>query len=129
MTQQHEKGAKPPIDRKAEQRKRDKATGVKRVDLRLPPELSAKLDELMVVRGGSLGPYEIQEYLATLIELDYQKLELQREQLAKVPCKSCGKPLPEGCGAAFKGQTDCLQTREEKQLLLRELPRIAFTPA
>lgn len=125
-----EKGAaKPPVDRKAEQRKRDKETGVKRVDLRLPPELSAKLTELMEVRGGLLGPYEIQEYLATLIELDWQKLELQREQLAKVPCENCGNTLPGGCKGAFKGQWDCLQTREEKQLLLRELPRIAFTPA
>ncbi|MGL5215876.1 MAG: hypothetical protein ACRC8R_12170 [Aeromonas hydrophila] len=118
---------KEPIDRKAAQRERDKASGVKRVELRLKPEAAAKLEELMVVRGGTLGPYEIQEYLETLIELDWEKLELQKAQLEAVPCKKCGKPLPEGCGGFFKWDIECMQTREEKQLLLREPVRV-FIP-
>ncbi|MGL4755641.1 MAG: hypothetical protein ACRCXB_25050 [Aeromonadaceae bacterium] len=120
MTEKKEGAAKAPVDRKKAQRERDKKSGAKRVELRLTADVGAKLEELMTVRGGTLGPYEVQEYLITLIELDHQKLELQREQLAKVPCKNCGKPLPEGCGGAFKGEGSCLQTREEKQLLLRE---------
>lgn len=120
MTEKKEGAAKAPVDRKKAQRERDKASGAKRVELRLTADVGAKLEELMTVRGGTLGPYEVQEYLITLIELDHQKLELQKEQLAKVPCKNCGNCLPEGCKGTFKGEGDCLQTREEKQLLLRE---------
>ncbi|MGL4505841.1 MAG: hypothetical protein ACRCUF_08910 [Aeromonas sobria] len=108
-------------DRKAAQRERDKATGVKRVELRLPAALAEKLEMGMTVRGADLGPYGIQEYIETLIEMDADKLALQLEQLAEVPCRYCGKALPEGCGGSFKGEGACLKTREEKQLLLREL--------
>ncbi|APU00399.1 hypothetical protein [Aeromonas phage 3] len=109
-----------PLSRKAAQRERDKASGYKRVELRLPPELAEKIERACTIRGGTLGPYEFQEYLITLLEQDAEKLELQMEQLLDAPCKKCGSPLPGGCGGVHKWDINCLQTREEKQLLLRE---------
>ncbi|ANZ52191.1 hypothetical protein Ahp2_09 [Aeromonas phage Ahp2] len=120
MTEKKEGAAKAPVDRKKAQRERDKASGAKRVELRLTADVGAKLEELMTVRGGTLGPYEVQEYLITLIELDWEKLELQKAQLETAPCKKCGSPLPGGCGGVHKWDIECLHTREEKQLLLRE---------
>lgn len=107
--------------RKAAQRARDKASGTKRVELRLSAEMAAKLEQACTVRGGSLGPYEIQEYLITLMEKDFESLALHLEQLAQAPCSYCGKVLPEGCGGSFRGEGACFKTREEKQLMLTEL--------
>lgn len=118
MTEEQE--TKAP-NRKAAQRERDRQAGVKRVELRLPAALAEKLENGMVVRGAGLGPYGIQEYIETLIEMDAERLALQLEQLAQVPCEYCGLALPEGCGGSFKGEGACFKTREEKQLLLREL--------
>ncbi|MGL4504962.1 MAG: hypothetical protein ACRCUF_04425 [Aeromonas sobria] len=107
--------------RKAAQRARDKASGTKRVELRLSAEMAAKLEQACTIRGGSLGPYEIQEYLITLMEKDFESLALHLEQLAQAPCSYCGKVLPEGCGGSFRGEGACFKTREEKQLMLTEL--------
>lgn len=107
--------------RKAIQRERDKASGTKRIELRLSAELTAKLEQACTVRGGSLGPYEFQEYIQTLIEQDAERLAIHLEQLAQAPCGYCGKMLPEGCGGSFRGEGACFKTREEKQLLLTEI--------
>ncbi|APU00818.1 hypothetical protein [Aeromonas phage 59.1] len=113
-------GAPAPLSRKAAQRERDRSLGVKRVELRLPPDLATKLEQACEIRGGNLGPYEVQEYIQTLIEMDTDKLALQLDQLKDAPCEYCGEPLPGGCGGSFKGEGRCAITREEKQLLLRE---------
>ena len=110
-----------PVNRKALQRERDKAAGFKRVELRLSPDAAQKLEQACTVRGGSLGPYELQEYVETLIRQDAERLAIHLEQLAQAPCGYCGKMLPEGCGGAFRGEGACFKTREEKQLLLTEM--------
>lgn len=115
--------AKP--SRKALQRERDKAGGFKRVELRLPPSLAQKLDELCRIRGGVTGAYEVQELIETLIAQDFDKLQLQLEQLLPVKCK-CGKALPEGCGGVHKGESDCFATRDYRQLMLNEPARITI---
>lgn len=114
-------GAPAPLSRKAAQRERDKASGTKRVELRLSAEMAAKVEQACTIRGGSLGPYELQEYIQTLIEQDAERLAIHLEQLAQAPCSYCGKLLPEGCGGSFRGEGACFKTREEKQLLLTEL--------
>ncbi|MGL5285660.1 MAG: hypothetical protein ACRC8D_05935 [Aeromonas sp.] len=112
--------------RKAAQRERDRTQGVKRIEFRLTAEVATKLDDLCRVRGGVTGPYELAEYLETLIAQDAEKLQLQLDQLAAAPCGKCGRPLPEGCGAVHKGESDCLLTREYRQLLLSEPPRLTI---
>lgn len=121
-----DKKAKTGTDRKAAQRERDRTQGVKRVELRLPPSLAEKLEEACRVRGGLSGPYEIQEYLETLIEQDHERLMVHLEQLKQAPCQKCGKALPEGCGGVHKWERDCLHTIDERQLLLREPQRFTI---
>lgn len=110
-----------PVNRKALQRERDRTAGYRRLELRLSPDAVQKLEQACTVRGGSLGPYEWQEYVETLIRQDSERLAIHLEQLAQAPCQYCGKILPEGCGGAFRGEGACFKTREEKQLLLTEI--------
>ncbi|MGL5482060.1 MAG: hypothetical protein ACRDC7_09215, partial [Aeromonas veronii] len=116
-----QKGAKAPSSRKAAQRERDRSLGIKRVEIRLSADTLAAVEKACAIRGGVSGPYELTEYVETLIEQDAERLALHLEQLAQAPCQKCGKTIPEGgCGGVHKWEIDCLLTREEKQLLLRE---------
>lgn len=119
--------SKTAQDRKKAQRERDRTQGVKRLEIRLSPEVSAKLDELCRVRGGCGEPYTAAELVETLIEQDVERLAIHLEQLAQVPCQKCGSPLPGGCGGVHKWDINCLHTIEERQLLLREPARMTET--
>lgn len=119
-------GAPAPLSRKAAQRERDRTQGVKRIEFRLSPELSAMLEQGAKLRGGIRGEYSLQEYIETLIERDSQELQIHLDQLKAVQCK-CGKSLPEGCGGFFKEESDCFHHTEYRQLLLREPPRLMLT--
>jgi hypothetical protein len=78
------------------------------------------LDELRAYRGGA-EPYEVNEYLATLIRRDKARMEAEKQHLGQ--CDFCGEPLPMGCKNGLglprlKGVAECWYTREEKKLRL-----------
>lgn len=112
--------AKSGTDRKQAQRERDRTQGIKRIEIRLPAHVVGHLEEICAVRGGVEGPYDFAEVIETLVMQDKERLDLHLEQLSKAPCGKCGATLPGGCGGVHKGDGQCLHTREEKQLLLRE---------
>lgn len=122
--------AKPPksgTDRKADQRNRDRTQGVKRIELRLSPELAEHLDKACRIRGGEgRTPYTSAEYLELLIQLDKQRFDAHIEQLKRLkPCGKCGEKLPGGCGGAHRGEDGCWHSIEYRQLLLTEPTRMA----
>lgn len=114
------KPAKTGTDRKKAQRERDRTQKIKRIEIRLPAHVVEHIERICQVRGGVSGPYEMAEYLETLVMQDKERLDLHLAQLSKTPCGKCGATLPGGCGGVHKGDGQCLHTREEKQLLLRE---------
>ncbi|MGL4755204.1 MAG: hypothetical protein ACRCXB_22830 [Aeromonadaceae bacterium] len=117
--------AKTGTDRKKAQRERDRTQSIKRIEIRLGADAVQALERACAIRGGVRGPYELAEYVATLIEQDRENLAIQIDQLkASGPCGKCGKPLPEGCGGFFKEESDCFHALEYRQLMLTEPPRM-----
>lgn len=121
--------AKSGTDRKKAQRERDAASGHKRIEIRLPPEVATGLEEACRIRGGiGKEPYSMAEYVELLILQDRERLDLLLTQMADVPCQKCGKTIPEGgCGGVHRWERDCLHTLDERALLLTEPQRM--TPA
>jgi hypothetical protein len=113
-------------DRKKAQRERDRQSGIKRIEIRLSADAQAALEQACQVRGGVRGPYELAEYIETLIRQDGDKLALQLEQLAALDgCQRCGSPLPGGCGGVHRGAVGCYHSRDYRQLMLTEPPRLS----
>ncbi|MNM21446.1 hypothetical protein D3C81_318060 [compost metagenome] len=100
----------PEAIRQQRHRERVKEAGLKEVSTVLGPAELAMLEEGCQVRGGLDGPYEVAEYLAALIREDNARLKGQLAEARQWPCRQCGKPLPQGCGGAFKGELACLHT-------------------
>ena len=97
---------------KRQQRRRErlKEQDIKEVTAKLGPVERAMLDESRAIRGGVDGPYEVEEYIASLVREDAARLKGQIAEAQRYPCKQCGKTLPVGCGGAFKGELACLHT-------------------
>jgi len=102
--------------RKKKERDKKKAMGVKKVEVTLSQSDRDKLTELCQVRGGVRGPYDADEFIATLIRRNHENLQAQLKALGK--CPSCKLELPGGCNGSFKGQSDCWHTLEYRQLYL-----------
>lgn len=85
----------------------------------VPVEASdaAALDQALQIRAlWSSEPYDLAEYVQTLIVRDHQRLQ---QQLAAMPaCKKCGRRLPDSCERVHKGEADCLLTTAARELAL-----------
>lgn len=108
----------PEAIRKEAQRLRDQAMGIERKEIRF----SARELDLArfgcLVRGGLAEPYDLSEYVLTLIRRDYERLSAQLVELQGSTCAQCNKPLPMGCKGVFKGELPCWFTRGPSALLL-----------
>lgn len=114
MTTQEKKAAQNK--RKRASRARLKAQGMKKTEVTLSATDREKLQRLCEVRGGVRGPYEVDEFIATLIRRDHEILLKQLEALGQ--CQACKQALPAGCNGAFQGQSDCYHTLDYRQLYL-----------
>jgi len=103
-------------EKKAAQRLRQKALGMKKVEVLLSNKDREQLAINCEVRGGVRGKYSADEYLAQLLRNDTNKLNEQLEKLGG--CVGCTLKLPEGCGGVCKGQNDCWHTHKAKTLML-----------
>lgn len=96
--------------RQQKRRAKLKEQGVKELSPKFCPTVLAMLDNSRTVRGGTDGPYSVEEYLAALVREDDARLKGQIADAQRYPCNQCGKTLPTGCGGAFKGELACLHT-------------------
>ena len=103
-------------EKKAAQRQREKDLGVVTFGVKLSAKENEQIETACKIRGGVRGPYDKDEYIATLIRRDMSMLESQLLQIGE--CKGCKIDLPEGCGGVCKGQSDCFHNLEYRDLML-----------
>ncbi len=108
--------AMTPAERKKAQRDRLAKFEIKVVEVKLSKRERETLAQNCKVRGGVRGAYDADEYIATLIRRDAERLEQQLAELGC--CGKCGSPLPGGCDGLFKGDGECWHTDKAKSLML-----------
>lgn len=108
--------AKTASERKQKQREKLKAMDITVVEVKLSANERAMLDEGCRIRGGVRGEYSRDEYIATLIRNDAEKLKRDLSQLGA--CEKCGDTLPDGCKGLFKGDAGCFHSVKAKDLML-----------
>ena len=112
------KTAKGAAQRKGDQRKREAALGIKRIEVRLSARERDQLETLRHARAGSGEPYSADEYISTLLRRDWERWQHLQAKLNAQTCPNCDSPLPGGCGGSFKGEAACWHTAGDKTLAL-----------
>ncbi len=102
--------------KKAAQRDREKSLGIVTLGVKLSATENEQIERACKIRGGVRGPYDKDEYIATLIRRDMSLLESQLLQIGE--CKGCKISLPDGCGGVCKGQSGCFHHLEYRDLML-----------
>ena len=106
--------------RKAKSRARQQADfekfGLAQVMITLKQDDLNQLNELCSLRAVGTEPYSLTEYLSELIANDMKKYQAQIKNLK--PCAKCGASLPTGCKGLFKGDSQCFQTSQYRELML-----------
>lgn len=103
-------------ERQQKRRNRLKAMGLVTHEIKLSAKENKLLQHGCIVRGGTRGPYSIDEYIATLIQNDAKQLERDLSQLD--PCQYCHKTLPQGCDGTHQGDSRCFHHTQYKTLML-----------
>lgn len=109
--------AKSPAERKAEQRKRQKESGVTKIELFLDEQEIEMLQRNCALRRPGREPYDIAEYLSMLIRIDDRSVISLITELNKRRCKKCNEQLPvaECC---LNGSSECWTTQGWHELKL-----------
>lgn len=108
--------AKTDAERKKAQRQRLAKFEIKVIEVKLSKQERADLTRNCAIRGGVRGPYDMDEYITTLIRRDSERLAQQLAQLGC--CGKCGDKLPGGCQGIFNGEQDCWHTAQARELML-----------
>ena len=110
--------AKTVAERKAEQRKRQKESGVTKIELFLDEQELEMLQRNCVLRRPGREPYDIAEYLSMLIRIDDCSVMSLISELNKRCCKKCNEQLPvdECC---LSGCLECRNTKGWHDLQLK----------
>lgn len=111
-----EKKRQEAAERKRKSREKLKQFDIKVVEVKLSATERATLSELCNVRGGVRGEYTADEYIATLILRDKERLDAQLAALGC--CGKCGEALPGGCGGLFQGEAACYHAHQARELML-----------
>lgn len=109
--------AKTAAERKAEQRKHQKESGVTKIELFLDEQEIEMLQRNCALRRPGRGPYDIAEYLSMLIRIDDRSVISLITKLNKRCCKKCNEQLPvaECC---LNGSSECWTTQGWHELKL-----------
>ncbi|EIU7557594.1 hypothetical protein LHV18_12480 [Providencia rettgeri] len=109
--------AKSPAERKAEQRKRQKESGVTKIELFLDEQEIEMLQRNCALRRPGREPYDVAEYLSMLIRIDDRSVISLITELNKRYCKKCNEQLPvaECC---LSGDFECWTTQGWHELKL-----------
>ena len=102
--------------KKQAQRNREKELGVVTLTVKLSASENEQIERARAIRGGVRGPYDKDEYIATLIRRDMETLG---DQLSKIgSCDGCSLKLPEGCRGICSGQNNCYHHLSYRELML-----------
>ncbi len=108
----------PATKRKRDQRQRNAALGITRVEVRMSERERQQLETLRIARAGSGKPYSSDEYISTLIRRDWERWLEQEATLKTSTCQHCGHALPRGCSGTYKGEAACWLTSGERTIAL-----------
>ncbi|WP_369310555.1 hypothetical protein [Providencia rettgeri] len=86
--------AKTVAERKADQRKRQKESGITKIELFLDEQELEMLQRNCSLRRPGREPYDIAEYLSMLIRIDDSSVISLITELNKRRCKKCNEHLP-----------------------------------
>lgn len=112
--------AKSPAERKAEQRKRQKESGVTKIELFLDEQELEMLQRNCALRRPGREPYDIAEYLSMLIRIDDRSVISLVAELNKRRCKKCNEQLPvDKC--CLSGSSECWNTQGWHELKLNTI--------
>lgn len=85
---------KSPAERKAAQRARQSANGVRKMDLALDEQELAMVARNCAARRPGKAPYDMAEYIALLIRQDDARVNGRIKSISKRCCGKCGDKLP-----------------------------------
>ncbi|KTS73038.1 MULTISPECIES: hypothetical protein [Pantoea] len=85
---------KSPAERKAEQRDRQAAAGVRKLEIVLDEQELAMLEQNCTLRRPGRAPYDLAEYIALLIRQDDARVRSRFKSMSKRKCGKCGDCLP-----------------------------------
>ncbi|MCC3717932.1 hypothetical protein LLP99_17220 [Rouxiella badensis] len=103
--------AKSAAERKAAQRARLEAAGVRKIELELDAQEVEMLAQNCAARRPFREPYGMAEYIALLIRKDNAELQAQLAERAKRKCTRCSDALPgDAAGCPLQGEAACWQT-------------------
>ena len=108
---------KSSAERKAEQRRRQAASGGKKLELVLDNQEVEMLAQNCAARRPGREPYELNEYITMLIRKDAAELAKQMEELAQRKCVKCHDQLPVAA-CPCQGDSQCWVTSGYKELIL-----------
>lgn len=101
--------AKSSAERKAAQRARQAAAGVRKIELVLDEQEIEILERNCAVRRSGRAPYEMGEYIAILIRQDDARVRGRIKSIGKRRCGKCGDALPvQSCPCS--GDSQCWVT-------------------
>lgn len=109
--------AKSSAERKAEQRARQAAAGVRKLEIVLDEQELAMLEQNCAARRPGREPYEMAEYIALLIRQDDARVQQTIENLKQNKCLKCKESLPIN-SCVCEGDSACWVTRGWHELIL-----------
>lgn len=109
--------AKTAAERKAEQRKRQKATGETKFELMVDSQELEMVKKNCILRRPGKEPYDVSEYIQLLIRQDNERLQNQVAALEKKVCKKCGDKLPV-TKCCLNGDSQCWATQGHNEFSL-----------
>lgn len=100
---------KSPAERKAAQRARQSESGERKFELTLDRQELEMLAQNCATRRPGKEPYDMQEYIQTLIRQDNARLKARIKSISRRCCGKCGDRLPvKSCPCA--GDSQCWVT-------------------
>lgn len=101
---------KSPTERKAAQRARQRDAGMVKIEIYVDAQELEMLKRNCALRRPGRDPYDIDEYLTTLIRQDAAALQQKIATLGKRSCQKCGEKLPVA-KCCLSGASECWNTQ------------------
>ncbi len=102
--------AKSAAERKAAQRARQAASGVRKLEIVLDAQEIEMLERNCAARRPGRDPYEMAEYIALLIRQDDARVRGRIKSISRKRCGKCGERVPVN-SCPCNGDSQCWVTR------------------